>query len=55
VSAARTSLEQALRAVELGDIEERLSKLEAIAKSRTWRGAGDENTHATPRGVNGHA
>jgi hypothetical protein len=54
VSAARTILEQALRAVELGDIEERLAKLEAIAQNRTWREAGNENTHAT-RGVNGHA
>jgi hypothetical protein len=56
VSAARTILEQALRAVELGDIEERLAKLEAIAQNRTWRGAGNQQSHASsPRGVNGHA
>jgi hypothetical protein len=56
VSAARCILEQALRAVELGDIAERLSKLEAIAQNRTWRGAGNEQSHASsPRGVNGHA
>jgi hypothetical protein len=56
VSAARCILEQALKAAELGDIEERLASLEAIAKGRVWRGAGDENSHAAPgRGVNGYA
>jgi len=55
VSAARCILEQALRAAELGDLEERLAKLEAIAQNRTWKGAGNEQSHATPKGVNGHA
>jgi hypothetical protein len=53
VSAARCILEQALRAAELGDLEERLAKLEAIAQSRSWRS--DEQPHAAPKGVNGHA
>jgi hypothetical protein len=53
VSAARCILEQALRAAELGDLEERLAKLETIAQGRSWRG--DEQPHATPKGVNGHA
>jgi hypothetical protein len=47
---------QALRAAELGDVEERLAKLEAIAKGRGWRGASDEQHPSAPgRGVNGHA
>jgi hypothetical protein len=50
VSAARVILELGLRAVELGDIEERLAKLEAIAQNRTWK-----QPHASPRGVNSHA
>jgi hypothetical protein len=37
VSAARTILEQALRAVELGDIQERLEKLEVLTKNSNWR------------------
>jgi hypothetical protein len=53
VSAARCILEQALRAAELGDLEERLAKLETIAQGRSWRS--DEQPHATPKGVNGHA
>jgi hypothetical protein len=56
VSAARCILEQALRASELGDIEERLAKLEALAKGRGWGGAGEEQPPTAPgRGVNGHA
>jgi hypothetical protein len=57
VSAARCILEQALRAAELGDIEERLAKLETIAKGRNWKGAGAEQPLAASgnRGVNGHA
>jgi hypothetical protein len=59
VSAARTILEQALRSVEVQDVQERLDKLEAIAKSRNWKGAGNEQpNHAqagTSRGVNGSA
>jgi hypothetical protein len=55
VSAARCILEQALRAAELGDIEERLAKLEAISQGRGWRGNSDEPSHAAPKGVNGHA
>ena len=58
VSAARTILEQGLRAVELGDIQERLDKLEQIAKSR-WKGASDDQSNYAPagaaRGVNGPA
>ena len=53
VSAARCILEQALRAAELGDLEDRLAKLESIAQGRSWRS--DEQTHAAPKGVNGHA
>jgi hypothetical protein len=55
VSAARCILEQALRAAEVGDLEERLAKLEAIAQGRGWRVSSDEETHAAPKGVNGHA
>ena len=57
VQAARCVLEQALRAAEIGDIQERLDKLEAIAKSR-WKGPNDEQPNHTPaerpRTVNGH-
>jgi hypothetical protein len=53
VSAARCILEQALRAAELGDLEERLAKLETIAQTRSWRS--DEQPHVMPKGVNGHA
>ena len=55
VSAARCILEQAQRAAEVGDLEERLAKLEAIAQGRGWRVNSDEQTHAAPKGVNGHA
>jgi hypothetical protein len=41
VAAAKTVLEMALRAVELDDVEQRLSKLEEIAKSR-WKGLGND-------------
>ena len=55
VSAARTVLEMALRAVELGDIEERLERLEQIAKY--GKGAADEQPDhtatGTTRGPNG--
>jgi hypothetical protein len=58
VSAARTILEQALRSVELRDVQERIDKLEAIVKSRNWKGAGiDQPNHAPPgtaREINGH-
>jgi hypothetical protein len=54
VSAARCILEQAMRAAELGDLEERLAKLEVIAQVRGWRS--DEQPHLAPgKGVNGHA
>src|SRR5215469_15392219 len=53
VSAARCILEQALRAAEVGDLEERLAKLEAIAQGRSW--GSDGQPHAAPKGVNGHA
>jgi hypothetical protein len=58
VSAARTILEQALRSVELQDVQERIDKLEAIVKSRNWKGAGNEQPDRAQaggtRGVNGH-
>jgi hypothetical protein len=58
VAAARTVLEMALRAVELDDVEQRLSKLEEIAKSR-WKGLGNDREDQTStgknRGVNGPA
>jgi hypothetical protein len=58
VSAARTILEMALRAAEIGDIEERLERLEQIAKTRAWRGSDDNQPNPAPpgtsRGVNGH-
>ena len=58
VSAARTILEQALRTVELQNIEERIEKLEALAKNK-WKGSGSEQppdrAAAGPPGrINGH-
>ena len=59
VSAARCLLEMALRAAEIGDIEERLEKLEQIAKAHgAWRESNDDQSLATPgknRGLNGPA
>jgi hypothetical protein len=46
VSAARTILEQTLRAVELGDVQERLAKLEQIAKTRNWRDTNEQHNSA---------
>jgi len=54
LSAAKTILELGLKAVELGDIDERLAKLEELAKNRGWRGANDEMPFAASK-VNGHA
>jgi hypothetical protein len=58
VSAARTILEQALRSVELQDVEERIDKLETIVKSRNWKGAGNDQPGNTQTGgtraINGH-
>jgi AcrR family transcriptional regulator len=60
VSAARTILELGVRVVELGDIEERIEKLEAIVKSN-WKGKGLDNEQPDraqvggTRGVNGRA
>ena len=58
VSAARVILEQALRSVELQGVQERLDALEAIVKSRNWKGAGSEQPNPAPagtaRGINGH-
>jgi hypothetical protein len=58
VSAARCIIEQALRAAELGDIEERLRVLEQLAKNR-WKGPDhDQRDYAQDRttgGANGHA
>jgi hypothetical protein len=57
VSAARYILEQALWAAEIGDIEERLERLEQIAKIRARRGPDDNQPNPAPpgtsRGVNG--
>lgn len=60
VSAARTILELGVRAVELASIEERIDKLEAIVKTRNWKGAANEQQpdHAQAggaRNVNGPA
>jgi AcrR family transcriptional regulator len=59
VSAAKTLLEMGLRAIELDDIEDRIAKLEAIAKSRDWRGASNDREDQAPTrpagGVNGPA
>jgi len=59
VSAARTILEMALRAVELGDIQERLAALETIAKSRSWKEPShvreDQAPSRTAGGINGGA
>jgi hypothetical protein len=60
VSAARCILEQSLRATELNDIEQRIVKLEAIAKSRDWKGSSNDNQSTHPpiggnRVVNGPA
>jgi hypothetical protein len=57
-SAARTVLEQAMKAVELGDIQRRLDALEAVVKSRNWKGlSGNDRENRTPArppgGVNG--
>ena len=58
VSAARTILEQALRSVELQDVQERIDKLEEIVKSRNWKGVGNEQPNPAQvegaRGINGH-
>ena len=60
ISAARCILEQALRAAEIGDIEERLERLEQIAKTHgAWREPNHDRENQTPtgknRGVNGPA
>jgi hypothetical protein len=55
VSAAKAFLEMGLRVVELNDIEDRLTRLEAIAKGRGWAGEGDGHSPTVPRGVNCHA
>ena len=58
VSASRTILELGLRAVEIGDIEERIEKLEAIAKSK-WKEPNhareDQTPSRTAGGINGRA
>jgi hypothetical protein len=59
VSASRTLLELGLRAVEIGDIEERIERLEAIAKSRNWKEPNHDREDQTPSrtagGINGRA
>jgi hypothetical protein len=53
VSAARCILEQALRAVEIGDIQERLEKLEQIAKTHgAWRDPNHDRENQTSAGKN---
>ena len=47
VAAARCILEQALRATELNDVQERLDQLERVAKSRNWEGATDHDQPTT--------
>jgi hypothetical protein len=58
VSAAKTVLEQAMRAVELEDVQARLAKLEVLARGG-WRGAADDaanpSTVETAGDANGHA
>ena len=57
-SVAKTLLEFGFKAVEIGDIQERLDKLEQIAKSHDWKGPNsDDHANAATeknRGVNGH-
>jgi hypothetical protein len=60
VSAARTILELGLKSVEIGDITERLERLEQIAKTHgPWREPNHDRENQTPtgknRGVNGPA
>jgi hypothetical protein len=58
VSAARCILEQALRAAEIADIEERIARLEQLAKNNHWRPDDHQPDHAqvgTTRSVNGAA
>jgi hypothetical protein len=59
VSAARCILEMALRAAEIGDIVERISKLEQIVKSSNWKGLGNDHSDRAPVGgagrINGRA
>jgi len=59
VAAAKTILELGLRVVEIGDIEQRLEKLEAIAKGN-WKGSGydqpaDRAQAGGTRNINGRA
>jgi hypothetical protein len=58
VSAAKSILELGLRVVELGDIEERINRLEHLAKSR-WKGTDhdrEDQTATRPAGgLNGPA
>jgi hypothetical protein len=58
VSAARCILEQAMKAAELGDIQQRLDALEAIVKWRNWKGLSsndreNQTSARPPGGVNG--
>jgi hypothetical protein len=57
LAAARTLLEIGLKAVELADIQERLEKLEAIARTHGWRGNDreDQTTTQSAGKVNGSA
>ncbi len=59
VSAAKVVLELGIRAVELESIEDRIAKLEALAKNN-WKGSGNEQPAdrtpiGPPGGINGHA
>jgi hypothetical protein len=58
VSAARTVLEMALRAAEIGELEERLTRLEQIARNNNWRLDDHQPDHpqaGTARTTNGAA
>jgi hypothetical protein len=54
VSASRCILEQALRATELGDVQERLARLEALTKNR-WKGTTDDEPNSAPAAKAGGA
>jgi hypothetical protein len=60
VSSAKTILEMSLRAAEIVDIEERLSRLEQLAQNNHWRRPDDHHPEdhpqtGTTRRTNGHA
>lgn len=52
VAAARCVLEQALRATELLDVEERIVALEQLAKTKPWGGLNGHDQHQAQAGKN---